>query len=84
MAFRYSGSTVLSLLRTKLGAKIAPRWAKMGTREAEMGPRWSKMKPRGSQDEAKNGSKTQVGSTLGRGWADIVHKWPEDWKMAVA
>ena len=33
-------------------------WAKMGTREAEMGPRWSKMKLRGSQDEAKNGSKT--------------------------
>ena len=70
MAFRLSGSTVLCLLRTKIEAKIGP---KMGQDEPKMGKDGPRMDYVG-----------QVVSTLGRSWADIVQKWPEEWKMAVA
>ena len=36
------------------------------------------------QDGPRMDSVGQVGSTLGRSWAGIVHKLPEEWKMAVA
>ena len=77
MAFRYSGSTVLGFLRTKIEAKIAPRWA-------QDGPRWAQDGAKMGQDGPGMDSVGQVGSTLGRSWADIVQKLPEEWKMAVA
>ena len=70
IAFRYSGSTVLGLLRTKLGAKIAPRWAQDGAKIGQDGPRMAFV--------------GKVGSALGRSWSGIVQKLPEEWKMAVA
>ena len=70
MAFRYSGSTVLGLLRTKIEAKMAPRWAQDGATMGQDGPRMD--------------SVGQVGSTLGRSWAGSVQKLPEERKMAVA
>ena len=36
------------------------------------------------QDGPRMDSVGQVVSKLGRSWADIVHKLPEEWKMAVA
>ena len=37
ISFRHSGSTVWSLLRTKIEAKIAPRWAQDGPRMDSVG-----------------------------------------------
>ena len=76
MAFRYSGSTVLGLLRTKIEAKIAPRWA-------QDGPRWAQDGAKMGQDGPRMDSVGQVGSTWGRSWPDILQKLQEAWKMAV-